>query len=190
MANDSSEAGYLLPTSAASYGDPLDDVLHDAVAGMTGIPGSLVRPRWQPEPPQQPSYTTDWVAFGVTRSSVDVFAYTRPGDSGETVERDEQLFVLHSFYGPNSHSICERFRDAFEVSQNRDALRASGITLVEVQEATLLPALLKEKWVKRVDVTVNYRRRTVRTFAVRTIQSAVGQIVTEDRTVPINVTHP
>lgn len=187
MATNSSEAGYLLPTAAAEYGDNLDDVLQGAVVGMTGIVGSLVRPRWQPEPPQQPAFSTDWVAFGVTRSTVDPFAFERPGVSSENVERDEQLFVLHSFYGPNSHAICERFRDAFEISQNRDALRAAGITLVEVQEATILPALLKEKWVKRVDVTVIYRRRTVRTFSVLPIQSAVGQIVTEDRTIPLNV---
>lgn len=187
MATNSSEAGYLLPTAAAEYGDNLDDVLQGAVVGMTGIAGSLVRPRWQPEPPQQPAFSTDWVAFGVTRSSVDVFAFERHGAESEAVERDELLFVLHSFYGPNSHAMCERFRDALEISQNRDVLRDAGISLVEVEGATILPALLKEKWVKRVDVTVIYRRRTSRVFPVLTIQSAQGSVVTDNSTVQIIV---
>ena len=195
MATDSSAAGYLSPATAAVYGDALDDVLHDAVVGMTGIAGSLVRPRWQPEAPQQPDFSVDWVAFGVVRTVVDVFAYEghhAAGGGSDSVERDELLFVLHSFYGPNSHAYCERFRDGFEISQNRDVLKAAGVGLVEVGEATILPALLKEKWVRRVDVTVTYRRRTSRTYAVLSLTSANGTLVTDvpATTTPIVVPNP
>jgi hypothetical protein len=190
MATSSQQSGYLRPTTSPVYNDPLDDILQAAIVGITGIPGSLVRPRWQPEPPQQPSFDTNWCAFGIVRSVVDAFAYEGHDPAGEgtsSVDRDELLYVLHSFYGPSSHAICEQFRDGFEIGQNRAELLASGVALVEVGEATVLPALLKEKWVKRVDVTVTYRRRTSRVYQVRTIQSADAVLDNERYLTPINV---
>lgn len=190
MATSSQQAGYLRPTASPAYNDPLDDILQEAIVGITGIPGNLVRPRWQPEPPQQPSFDTNWCAFGIVRSVVDAFAYEGHDPAGEgtsSVDRDELLYVLHSFYGPDSHAFCEQFRDGFEVGQNRAALLAQGVALMEVGEATILPALLKEKWVKRVDVTVTYRRRTSRVYQVRTIQSADAVLDNERYLTPINV---
>lgn len=185
MATSSLTSGYLPPTAASEYGDPLDDVLQAAIVGVTGIPGKYVRPRWTPEPLPQPPFSTNWAAFGVVRSVVDTFSYEKHEAETTAVERDELLYVLHSFYGPDSHGMAERFRDGLEVSQNRDALRAQKIVLVEVGEATVLPALLKEKWVKRVDVSVTYRRRTSRTYAVLTIQSAQLGLDNEQYVTPL-----
>ena len=193
MATNSSTLGYLAPTAAAAYDNTLEDILQAAVVGITGLAPELVRPRWQPEPPQQPDFSVDWCAFGITDTEVDTFAYDRHdpvGDGTNKVERDEIITVLHSFYGPNAHAYCERLRDGFEVSQNRDVLRSYNITLVEVGRAQQLPALLKEKWVKRIDTSIQYRRRTSRTYAVLTITSAQGQLVTEGYTAPIIVTNP
>lgn len=194
MATDSSAAGYLAPSTSPAYDNALDDIIHDLIVGMTGIVGGLVRPRWQPEPPTQPDYTVDWVAFGLNRSTVDAFAYEHHDASGAgptRVERDELLFFLHSFYGPHAHGFCERFRDGFEISQNRDAIKAVGLTLVEVQEPVKLPALLKEKWVPRVDVTVIYRRRTSRAYPVLTLRSGHVELTTEELgTSNINITNP
>lgn len=189
MATSSATAGYIAPSAAAAYDTTLEDVLQAAVVGLSGLSGALVRPRWQPEPPQQPSFTTDWCAFGIVRTTVDLFAVDRhdPAAAGTNrVERDEILHVMHSFYGPNAHSNCERFRDGFEIAQNRDTLFANGIGLIEVGEAVILPALLKEQWVKRVDTTVQYRRRTSRTYQVLTITSASGQVITAE-TAPVNL---
>jgi len=189
MATNSTTTGYLAPTTAPEYDDALNDILHDAIVGITGITGDLVRPRWQPEPPTQPAFTTNWCAFGIVRSVVDEFAAETMAASGTyTVERDEQLFTLHSFFGPSSHAYAERLRDGISVPQNRDALLAHNVAVQEVQEATILPALLKEKWTRRVDVTIVYRRRTSRVYSVLTIASAVGTLVTESRTVPLTVT--
>ena len=193
MATNSAEPGYLEPSASPVYDDGLEDILQAAIVGITGLAGTLVRPRWQPEPPQQPDFAIDWCAFGLTDTEVDTFAYDKHDPAGQgvnRVQRDEVLTVLHSFYGPNAHANCERLRDGFEVSQNRDFLRTNGITLIEVGKAQQLPALVKEKWVKRIDTTIQYRRRTSRTFQVLTITSAQGQIVTEEYTVPIVVTNP
>jgi len=188
MATSSAVAGYLAPTSEPVEDNDLEDILQQAIVGLTGIQGDLVRPRWQPEPPQQPDFAENWVAFGITRDTPDTFSYQTTDELGATtVARDHLIYVLHSFYGPNSMGICNRFRDAFDVGQNRDALADAGIELVEVQEALNVPALLKAHWVKRVDVSVVYRRRTARTFPVLTITTGQLGIDNEAYVTPIIV---
>lgn len=192
-AASSAQLGFLAPTASPTYGDALDEILHAAIVGICELPGKLVRPRWQPEPPQQPSFDTDWCAFGVTRADSDTFVYeghipAGNGGAGQSIiERDETLFVLHSFYGPNSHGLAERFRDGLEIAQNRATLAAAGVGLIEVGEATVLPVLLVEKWVRRVDVNVVYRRRTSRTYEVRNLISAELGLDNERYVTPIAV---
>lgn len=188
MPTDSSSVGFLAPIQANPYDRSLEDALHAIIVGMTGITGSLVRPRWQPEPPQQPDFNTDWVAFGIVRTSVDTFAYHHHTEDRQEVDRDELLSVMHSFYGPNCHSNCERFRDGWEIHQNRDAAKELSLGLVEVQEAVHLPALLKERWVQRVDTTVVFRRRTTRQYPVLTIASAQVNLNAEQLVTQVTVT--
>lgn len=188
MPTDSSIAGFLAPSSEPLEDEGLENLLHDVIVGITGIPGDMVRPRWQPEPPQQPDFPSSWVAFGVQRTSHDVFSYQTMVDDGQQVQRDSVLYVLHSFYGPVSSGLCSRFRDGLDVSQNRDLLQAQGLELVEMQEALNIPALLKSVWVKRVDAMVVYRRRTVRTFPVLTITAGQLGLNNERYVTPIIVT--
>lgn len=193
MPNDSTSAGFVAPIAQDAYDDPLDDLLHAAVAGIAGIAGQFVRPRWQPKPPNQPPFDTDWVAFGVMRSSVDAFAYEghdAADDGTSSVDRDELLYVLHSFYGPNSGGLCERFRDGLEIPQNRAVLSSHRIELVEVGEATRVPALLQETWVRRVDVTVTYRRRTSRRYQIRSLIGGELGLDNEHYLTPITVSNP
>lgn len=190
MATDSSVAGYLAPVAASVYDDALDDTFQALIAALTGVSGDLVRPRWTVEPSNRPDFSTNWVAFGCNKAEVDAFAYDRhdaAGSGSTSVERDEIISVACSFYGPGAHGLCERLRDGLEVSQNRDVLYSAGITLIEAQEAVILPSLLKEKWVRRVDVTALFRRRTSRTYQVLTITSATGTLVTEQTSTPLAV---
>lgn len=193
MATDSSVAGYLNPSVAAPYDEALDDFLHGVIVGLTGLAGSLVRPRWQAEPSQRPEFNVNWCSFGLSRSEVDPFAYEAHDPTGEgpvRVERDEILFYAHSFYGPGAHGIAERFRDGLEIPQNRDVLQTGKLGLIEVQEAVKVPSLLAERWVPKIDVMVLYRRRTSRSYPVLTIRSAGIEIVTQDGSTPISVTQP
>ena len=192
MSTDSRVAGYLSPITAAAYDDALDDFLHQVIVGLTGLAGSLVRPRWQHEPLQRPEFSVNWCSFGLTRAEVDPFAYEHHDPSGEgptIIERDEILTYGHSFYGPNAHALAERFRDGFEVSQNRDALSSFGLGLVEVQEASKVPSILAERWVLKIDVPVLYRRRTRRSYPVFTIKSAGIELVTESGSTHISITN-
>ena len=177
---------YLLPSSSPApiYGDALDDVFQINIAGITGITDTtLIRPRWQPEPPNQPDFSTNWVAFGVQVVDGDRFSYRKHDPTGngglgsDLLEKDETLQLLISFYGPNGTAICKQYQDGLQIDRNRDDLIVYGIKLVEVQEARVLPALLKEKWVRRIDISATFRRRIKRSYSIPTV---VGDSVNLD----------
>lgn len=190
---DSSAAGFLRPLSSPIYDDPLDDYFHDFLVGLSGIPGDLVRPRWQPEPPNQPAFTTNWLAFGFPRITEDAFAYqAQDPDNPETgvVQRDEILTMLMSFYGPQCGQLGKQVSASIQLQQNRAYLRTQNISVVEVEDQIKLPALLKEKWVPRVDINVRFRRRAGWVFAVRTVESVQAGLDNEIYITPIIVAPP
>jgi len=190
---DSSAAGFLRPLSSPIYDDPLDDYFHEFLVGLSGIPGDLVRPRWQPEPPNQPNFTINWLAFGFPRITEDAFAYQGQGpDNPETglVQRDEVLTMLMSFYGPQGGQIGKQVSASIQLSQNRAYLRTQQISLIEVEDQIKLPALLKEKWVPRVDINVRFRRRAGWVFAIRSVESAQAGLDNEIYITPIIVEPP
>lgn len=172
---DSSALGFIAPSGLALYDDALTDILQATIVGITGLPGGLIRPRWQVEPPTQPDFNVDWCAMGITKTTPDTFNYERhdPAANGglgaSYVEEDEVIIQLCSFYGPNSSKNCEVYRKGLMINQNRDALAAYFIYLTAVDEQVNVPALIKEKWVRRADVTVTYRRRTSTTYPILTI---------------------
>lgn len=195
MANSSASSGYLTPTLEPIYDEGLDDVIQGAIVGITGIPGSLVRPRWQPSPPIQPGFDVDWCAFGITRNTSDTFAYEKmdptadAGAGSMLIERDELLYVLHSFYGPRASLNSKRLRSGLEISQNRDVLRSHKAAVVEVEESVTLPALLQEKWVRRVDTQVVFRRRTQHLYSILTVESGELGLNNGLYVTPITVTN-
>jgi len=192
----SATGGYIAPTTPVAYDNELDDIFHGCIQGITAIDKKLVRPRWQPEPPNQPDFSVNWVAFGITGIDGDRFSYHRHNPNGagglgtSDVERDERLKLLVSFYGPLAAGYQARFALGLQLSQNRDELSAQGIKLVEVQESFTLPALFKEKWVKRVDSAVIFRRRVARTYAIENVESATVGLDNEHYITPINITNP
>lgn len=168
---------YLAPgaSPAPIYDDALVDVFQINVVGITGIPGNLVRPRWQPEPPNQPDFNVNWAALGVTVADGDRFAYKAHDPAGngglgaDYLEKDERIDVMLSFYGPNALGNAKRYEDGLQIDRNRDDLLAYGIKLKEVLASRNIPALLKNKWVTRVDVPVIFMRRIRRVYGVPTV---------------------
>jgi hypothetical protein len=197
MAQNSSTAGYLIPNAEPIYDNDLDDLFQTVVVGIVGLPGRLVRPRWQPNPPQQPPFNENWCALGIMRNTSDAFAYEKlvsgtngNADGAVLIERDELIYVMHSMYGPGAAANSKRLRDGLEISQNRDALIAAGVALVEVEESITAPALLQETWVRRVDTQVVFRRRTSRAYPVLTIESGQIGLNNERYVTPITVNNP
>lgn len=195
MATDSSEAGYLAPSTAPPYDEALEDIFQAAIVGITGLPGRLVRPRWQPDPPNQPAFDVDWCAYGVTLADQqwNAFQHWDPeeGEAGAyVVEGTEVLHVTTSFYGPNYQSLHRRWTDGLQLGQNLDGLAAAKVKFIGCERPVVLPALLKEKWTKRVDVRCVFNRWARRVYPVLLLESAGLGLDNERYITPIEVTPP
>lgn len=169
MANTSATGGYLDPTSDIAEDDALVDLLQLVVRNMTGLPGASVRPLWQEDPPNLPAVGANWAAIGVTVTRADVFAAVKhdaTGDGADQLQRQEELTLACRFYGPNAGALAARLRDGLQVEQNRAALGAVDMTLVEVGDVVAAPVLIKDKWRNRRDVDVMFRRMVYRTYPV------------------------
>lgn len=187
MPNTSATGGLLTPNASPAplQDDALDDFMQAWIVGITGLAGNLVRPRWQPEPPNIPSTGTNWAAFGVQRTESDTFVaelHLGSGDGYNEIRRHEILHFLVSFYGPNAHNYASLLREGMQLSQNHDTLSANSMGLVESGDTTTVPELIKQKWTKRVDLPFSVRRQIVRDYQVLTITSANGTLNNEHYT--------
>lgn len=184
------------PAPTPLYGDELEDVFHDTIAGILSLDGSLVRPRWQANPPNQPDFDVDWVAFGIVNNKGDWNPYmgfdatADLGNGADVFERDEELILLHSYYGPNSMKLQSLFQDGLYLDDNRALLTAQGIKFISFVDAMQVPALMKETWVKKMDQRYIFRRRIRRQYPIRYLLSATATLDNEQYLTQITVTTP
>jgi len=162
-----------------------EDFLQQVFVGISGLDPTLVRPRWQPEPPNVPDKGVDWLAIGITDWDPDTYAFVRHlgamSDGADWLQRHETVNILASFYGPNASRNCGVLRDGFQIAQNREVLQANGIGLQETGTARLVPTLLKETWRYRVDMPIVLRRMILREYEVLNILTS-GITVYNDTT--------
>jgi len=76
------------------------------------------------------------------------------------------------------------------VSQNRYDLTQAGIKLVQVNKERNVPALLKERWVKRVDVLLIFSRRTSRSYGIPSLAGGSLGLNNEHYITPIEIENP
>jgi hypothetical protein len=179
--SDSRYRGFIAPDPAVdpAFDDPIVDILHDLVAGVTGFDGALVFPRWQTDPPNHPDITVDWAAVGVMTKTTDWQAFVRHRNIGEGIDelqRFEILTVLCTFYGPNAEKYAEMLRDGLHIWQNYSTLCSLGYGLVSLEDTVTAPELFRERWISRCDVNMILRREILRQYPVRSIVSAPGEI--------------
>jgi hypothetical protein len=192
MSNTSATGGSLTSTltPAPLEDQALLDFLQSWIVGITGLPQTTVRPRWQPEPGNIPNESTNWVAFGIPRRESDVNAAELhfPSNPGyNEIRRHEILNILASFYGPNANGYAEIFREGIQVAQNREVLSLNAMGLVESGDVIALPELVKNKWYTRADLTFRIRRQIVRQYAVLNISEVDGSVNNELYTTQIKV---
>lgn len=184
----SATGGYLAPSGSPPLdGQDLLDFLQGVIVGVTGMDGTLVRPAWQIESPTIPDAGNAFCAFRITRRSPDTYAvveHNTDGDGSDAMQRQERLHVLLSFYdqGSRGHAdeLAARFRDGIAIAQNREALQRANFGHVKTGDATVVPSLLKVRWLYRVDLEWIVTRQIDRTYAVLTIVSAHTTLVTDD----------
>lgn len=192
MSNDSSTGGYLAPSASPApiEGQTLNRFLQQIVVGITGLDPTLVRPRWQPEPPNMPAIDATWVAIGITNRKADTFAAIirdPTGDGADTVQRHEEFDLLCSFYGPSADDTASLLREGLSIAQNREPLGLADMGLVGVSDTITAPSLVNDRWQYRLDMTVTIRRQIRRTYPVLNVLSA-GITVTTDTAPPVTST--
>ena len=190
--NTSATGGFLQPQASPA---PLDDsalvdFLQSMVAGITGLSGSVIFPRWQPEPPNMPAFGTNWAAIGITNRKPDTFASVQHVSSPtpyDIVKRQEELTLLVTFYGPKAETNCGIFRDGLQLPQNREVMNQYGLAVIETGDPVTAPELVKDRWLYRVDIQFRVRHQIVRNYAIEDLASAQITINNELYTETINV---
>lgn len=168
--NTSEQAGWLTPDIEPVYDAELDRRLSQWLRGVSGLPAGMVRPRWTPVPVAQPPANTDWCGFGVVELPADDNpAYTNQIDGHGELWRHEEFECSASFYGPRSQWYASRFRDGITLSQNNAELNNLGLSVVKHSRITSFPELINNQWVRRYDITVTLRRKSVRRYGVKSL---------------------
>lgn len=184
------------PAPAPLEGQALNRFVQQWIAGVLGsaaLDPTLIRPYDQAEPPVIPDSGTAWMAFSLRADEGDTFSYNVPNrdGSGVTMIRQEGLAVLCSFYdlGTNGQaaSLSSLLRDSVSISDNLETLTLAGFAFVGCDSQVVIPSLLKERWLYRVDLPFRLRRQITRVFGVPNITSADGTIVTDGGLPPIPV---
>lgn len=181
--NTSATGGYLQPTSTGPAQDAeLEDQIQAAIVGITGLAGSLVRPRWQQNPPKQPAINVNWCAFGITRQRSDNFNAVRhisAGDGSDQSITHETIELLVSFYGPAGQANAAAFKDGLQIPQNMEVLQSQGMAFYEARDTIAAPELISAQWMRRFDVPFTLRRQITRTYPVLNLLGAGGSIQSE-----------
>lgn len=168
---DSATGGYIPPSGSVAYDQELEDIFQAFIAGITSLQGQFVRPRWQRDPPPMPAIGVDWCAFAVKSTSSDDGPYFEQHDENMDSIRHESLELLLSFYGSHGESIANIFKDGLGIPQNIAQLREHKIKFIGCGEIITAPDFLNQQYVHRFDVVASFRRKTQRTYAVKTFQS-------------------
>jgi hypothetical protein len=189
MSQTSSATGGFLPPAEELPNDlALDVLLQRTVAGITGIAGNLIRPRWQPTPPTQPEASVNWAAVGITAATPMAWGYEDADPTSTNRRRTSVHFemeALVSFYGPASAAMATRLTVGLMVPQNLEALFAVGLSLVGVGEPTNVPEQISQQWIRRTDLPIQLRRNVRMSYAVLSLLRAQGLVLSESTDAPI-----
>lgn len=182
MSNTSATGGYLTPsvTQPLPDGLTLDQFLHNMILGISGFTNAtLVRPKFQVNPPKTPALETDWIAFAVVRSTPDANAYVTSVTTGTSdLLRNEMLEIQMSFYGPNAQNNVELFRDGFQITQNLESLSAAKMGFTGFGDAIRGPDLVNERWRDRWETSLMIMRQVQRTYAILSFVAVDGTVST------------
>jgi hypothetical protein len=187
MSNDSSTGGYLAPavSPAPLEGAALLQFFQQIIVGVTGLPGDLVRPYWQTEPPNVPPAGTAWCAFRVDAQPSDEypFVFRTSANDGDHLQRHETLNMLATFYdlgsGGEADANASLLRDGLAIAQNREVLVNAGMGLVRAGSLTTVPVILKLRWNYRVDLELVFRRQIDRVYPVDSLVGSEGTVNTD-----------
>lgn len=174
MSNDTTQPGYLTPTSTLqAYDEDLERELSRWVKALSGLPDGMVRPRWTPVQAAMPAQNVNWCGFGIIGfTNDDSPAFVQQSEEGAQMWRHEVIECLASFYGPGGQRIATQFSDGVSVNQNNETLNAINLSLYDISRLTPAPELINSQWVRRYDLTVRLRRKVIREYGIKSLAEA------------------
>lgn len=178
--NNTGTPGVLLPTSPdIPYDDELINLLQPLFVALTGLDGSMVRPRYQyDQTPNTPEVNIPWAALGCTTTATDWLpseVHANDGTGQDILQRSEDITLLFSAYGPKAQSMAATVRDSLAIAQNRVLFQQNSMDLITVTNPIMLPALLSGVWGRRCDMSVMLRRNVERRYGVLTLAQLPSQ---------------
>ncbi|BDH45756.1 bacteriophage protein [Salmonella enterica subsp. enterica serovar Choleraesuis] len=173
-ANTSDQAGYLAPVDTSpAYDEALEREISRWIRAVSGLPDKMAIPRWTDPQPQIPAQGTNWCGFGIVDIQADdTPAIVSAGADADQQWRHETIVVLCCFYGPAGQATVTQFRDGLMVAQNNAELNRTTLTYLDCSRITPAPELINNQWVRRYDINVTLRRKTVRSYGIRSLASA------------------
>lgn len=181
MSNDSTAAGYLTPVGdVPAYDQELEREISRWIRGLTGLNKNLVYPRWTDPQTQIPKNGITWCAFGITTIPEDDNPAYVQTDAGAEQWSHETVEILTCFYGPQGMATAKQFRAGIFVSQNNDELNRAGMSFMQCGRVLNLPELINNQWVRRYDLSVQLRRKVIRTYDIKTVIETDNPIITGD----------
>ena len=180
--NNSATGGYTGPsfTEPNPGGLTLTQFIQTVLCGVSGINGKLVRPKWQQEPPQMPDISVNWLAFGIASSQPSFNAYiAMQPDNTTQYQRQEQLEIQVSIYGPAAFETVGLITDGLQIPQNLAGLLAANMGVVEVTKAMHIPELINERFFNRYELAVVLNRQVQRLYPILNFLSASGTVYTQ-----------
>ena len=173
---------YIKPKPGVPSSLTLTQFLQTVFVGISGLPGDLVRPRWQPNPPKRPEIETNWLAIAIMNTTPDLNAYLDTKSVGLDViteyQRNEIMEIGCAFYGPAAIENYGLVRDGFQIPNNLAQMGAANMGIVEVGPMMSMPEFVNERWWNRAECSVFIRRKIQREYPIPTLISASGQIHT------------
>jgi hypothetical protein len=181
--NTSATGGFVtdIPPPPPS-GDQIAAAIRTMIATLAGLPGSLVRARWQPMPPAQPDASVTWASVGITRTEADDYPYIRhdgvtqlvgaAGPGVDRMQRHSTVTVLVTFYGPASESAAGAMRDGLYIQQNWEPMAAVGLKFRDILDLARMPELVNQQWIDRLDVQIDFRHQIDRVYPILNLDGA------------------
>lgn len=197
--NTSATGGYVVdqPPKPATTED-FERALQQMASILTGLPGNLVRPRWQPVPPTQPPADVTWMAIGINMIETDDYPYikhlgnvTLPGAKGpgaDLMQRHGTVTALATFYGPEADTVAGQFRDALYIPQNYEPIVGIRMKLRTVHDLARVPELINQQWINRVDMRAEFRVQMDRLYPILNLDGAQVNIRHDDGTDDLPIT--